>query len=96
MEYVNCIAKASFVNQWVGSVSSKQKLTIPKGIAEEFEAMGLVTIEGATPKKSDMQTQSNLSPKPQVGGLTQQSVLSPAETVSPMGKSTKLGRKPIK
>ena len=96
MEYVNCIAKTSFVNQWVGSVSSKQKLTIPKSIAEEFEAMGLVSIEGATPKKSDTPVQSNQSHKPQVDGLVQQSVLSPAETASPMTKSTKRGRKPIK
>lgn len=87
MEYVNCIAKTSFVNQWVGSVSSKQRFTVQRGIAEEFEAMGLVTIEGAPAKKSATPQQSNQSPKPQGDGQAKQSVLSPAETVSPTASS---------
>ena len=92
MEYVSCIAKTSFVNQWVGSVSSKQRFTVQRGIAEEFEAMGLVTIEGAPAKKLATPQQSNPSPKPQVDGKAQQSVLSPAETVSPTSSSPLRGR----
>lgn len=92
MEYVNCIAKTSFVNQWVGSVSSKQRFTVQRGIAEEFEAMGLVTIEGAPTKKLDTPQQFNPSPKPQGDGQVKQSVLSQAETVSPKTSSPLRGR----
>lgn len=92
MEYVSCIAKTSFVNQWIGSVTERQRFTVQRGIAEEFEAMGLVTIEGAPAKKLATPQQSNLSPKPQVDGKAQQSVLLPAETVSPTSSSPLRGR----
>lgn len=45
MEQVFVRAKSSFVNQRLGTVTRRQRLPVPAGIARELESLGLVEIE---------------------------------------------------
>jgi hypothetical protein len=88
MELVSCIAKTSFVNQVVGSVTRKQKLMIPASLAREFVSMGLVDYEGGEQKKPQP-IQSKPSPQQATDGQEVQSVSLPVATALPINKSVK-------
>lgn len=82
MEQVYVIAVKSFVNGITGSVTKKQKLLLPKNIATEFEAMGLVVYEAGklvpTPETSEPTQDSETT-----DGSEEQSASLPVETALP-------------
>lgn len=82
MEQIFVIAVKSFINGVAGSVTRKQRLLLPKNLAAEFVAMGLVEYENV-PKKLETVTDV---------GEAAQSVSLPAETASPTMTLPKLGR----
>ena len=73
MEQVYVIAVKSFINGVAGSVTRKQRLPLPKNLAAEFVAMGLVEYENA-PKKQENVTDA---------GKAVPSASLPVETASP-------------
>lgn len=83
MEQVFVLAVKSFVNGIAGSVTRKQRLLLPKNIAAEFVAMGLVQYENEPAKKPQIVT---------VVGETVPSVSLPAETASQTMTLPKSGR----
>lgn len=78
MEQVYVIAVKSFVNGIAGSVTKKQKLLLPKNIATEFEAMGLVVYEVGKPVPTEPTQDSETSV-----GTEEQSASLPVETALP-------------
>lgn len=79
MEQVYVIAVKSFINGVAGSVTRKQRLPLPKNLAAEFVAMGLVEYDNP-PKKQQPVTDA---------GEAAPSVSLPAETASQTTTSQK-------
>lgn len=92
MEQVFVVAKKSFINGIAGSVTRKQRLLLPKNIAQEFVAMGLVDLEskGEVVKKPlEVKDTSNPSQETGTDGQIQQSASLPVATASQTNKSEK-------
>lgn len=81
MEQVYVIAVKSFVNGIAGSVTKKQKLLLPKNIATEFEAMGLVVYEAGKLVPTPEPTETTQGSETDVG-TEEQSASLPVETAS--------------
>lgn len=77
MEQVFVRAKSSFVNQRLGTVTRRQRLPVPAGIARELESLGLVEIE-----KQSLTVRKNLHRDPLGVGMEAPSSASPAGQVS--------------
>lgn len=79
MEKVSVIAVKSFINAITGTVTKKQKLSLPKNLAKEFVAMGLVVY---AEKKLETPAVETTPDSETTDGTVTPSVSLPAETVS--------------
>ena len=87
MEQVFVVAKASFVNERFGSVTRRQRIPLPVSVAQELEAMGLVSIE-----KQPTAVQESAQPGPMDVGPEAPSSSSQADPVSETISSQKRKR----
>ena len=87
MEQVFVVAKTSFVNERFGSVTRRQRIPLPVSVAQELEAMGLVSIE-----KQKTAVQESAQPGPKGVGLEAPSSSSQADPASETISSQKRKR----